>query len=415
MTFNLGVSSEVFYFSKGEIDSKGAERNGLYSFNEESKKLVLIRYFEGNVVRFMLAPGAVVFVEQQGFRKTVNYYNIKSKILLTSELPDFVSFAYPISTNDSKLLLLKLNSDLNSKRVPWNLETNTILFGENFEKEMLESPEFSVSVSFKLVPSFDGTLVPIRMLSKKGVALENVPVYMEVYGGFGAQQSLLPRNNPIVHEFIKRGGLYIGTGVRGGNEFGERWHKAAILEKKHKTFEDLAAIAKSLIETGVSVREKIAIRGRSNGGLVTAATALFYPQYFGLAIAENGVLDMLAKERLDTRFNEGWSDEYGDSRRPVDFEFLSKFSPLENIAKAIDGSSFLIVNGRKDSRVSPAHSFKFAMAASDIRSAGRKIDVETISLNNTGHHASDSDGDYIGLRAQLIIWTRIYDQMGMQF
>jgi prolyl oligopeptidase len=131
-------------------------------------------------------------------------------------------------------------------------------------------------------------------------------------------------------------------------------------------------------------------------------------------MATNGVLDLMSKQQLDQRFN-GWASDYGDPRNPEDAENLLKISPLEQVARAENGPAFVIFNGRKDTRVNPAHSIKFAKAADDLKAAGKNVNVELYSINNAGHGMVSPDNDYIGIRAGSYFWTQLFDQFGMSF
>jgi prolyl oligopeptidase len=258
--------------------------------------------------------------------------------------------------------------------------------------------------------SEDGMRIVLRITKLKDVQLNgNNPVYMHVYGGFGRLAGFYPEYRAVVAEFLARGGIVVDPTLRGGNEFGDSWHEEAKGKKKINTFNDLIAASRYLVDHGYTQARKIIIVGGSNGGLTVTGAALKSPQSFGLVISVNGVHDLLGKETLDPAFGAGWSYEYGDSREPEEFERLSELSPVERARNAKDLPQFLILNGRQDSRVHPAHSFKLYKALSESNPQA----VRMVSLNNAGHWATDVDTqDLIAWRANVIIWTSIFDYLG---
>lgn len=430
---NIGAATQTTSLS--DFDVVGLDESYLYAvtpvnsfvetplLNEELSKVHLktgeitkVKSLPVNISEKFELRNGLGFIQTYGFERKLNYlrYNEPDKIL-TWDIPNFVTVANMLEAEDPQKLKIVLKSDLKaSMEISWDLIQNKIESPTPIDKLALESPSISLDVDFKLIPSFDGTLLPIRIVSKRGAVLQNSPVYMEVYGGFGVSGYLDPNYDSLIVEFIRRGGIYVAPGLRGGNEFGTKWHKAAQRQDKYKTYEDLAATAKYLIDQNISSKEKIVIAGTSNGGLTVAATGLLHPQYFGLVIPINGVLDLIGKEHLDQEFH-GWSYEYGNAEAPEAAEYLQKWSPLEIINKPDAAPDFLVVNGRKDTRVNSAHSFKFVKAAADLKAEGRKLNVNLVSINNSGHGIEAKDNDYISLRALQIKWVFIYDKLGLKF
>ena len=207
-------------------------------------------------------------------------------------------------------------------------------------------------------------------------------------------------------EFLRRGGITVAPALRGGNEYGHQWHQQAILEKKPATFEDLIATARMLSSEGWTSRNKVISTGGSNGGLTVAAAALLAPDAFGLVIPHAGVLDMLAKDFLDKRF-EGWKEEYGDCNSEIDKQFLLRESPLELVQNQGE-LKFLIMDGILDTRVNPAHSLKFAAALEDFGGSPQNVLLNT--LKNAGHfESSEGYQNLIGWRWNVVVWTTIAD------
>lgn len=409
----LGTVDNYFYFSEDQSDKDHDQTQIIrYKINDENEYNGFT--VDMNLQRIVLLKKHLVAEVVTGPERFLVSYRLDDAAPMSKiKLPDCCSVESIVNDKTDNTIKLKITSELkHSITIHWDLIKNEFV-EQDIINQMQTSPDLEIVTEFRMIKSFDGTDVPVKLVYKKGLELKNIPVYMESYGGFNDPAFLNPSNSTYNLDFVRHNGLYIGTGIRGGNEYGEKWHSSAILKNKTKTFEDLASIAKNLIDQGISSKEKIIISGSSNGGFVVAATGLLYPQYFGLVIPHNGVLDLLAKEELDPHFGFGWSYEYGDSRKASDYDFVKAMSPTElvnSLTNLAYTPRFLVINARNDTRVNPAHSIKFTMAMQSIPGTN----CEMFSLNNSGHfNTSVRYNDYIGWRAQVIKWTTIYDFLGM--
>ena len=205
-------------------------------------------------------------------------------------------------------------------------------------------------------PSKDGTKIPMFIISKKGIELDgNNPTVLYGYGGFNI--SITPSFSTSNIVFLEQGGVYAIANLRGGGEYGEDWHKAGMLEKKQTVFNDFIAAAEYLINEKYTSNQKLAIKGRSNGGLLVGAAMTQRPDLFKVALPGVGVLDMLRYHKSTVGW--GWAVEYGKSDVKQEFDYLIKYSPLHNIKNAVKYPATLITTGDHDDRVVPSHSFKF--------------------------------------------------------
>ncbi|MDZ4763791.1 MAG: prolyl oligopeptidase family serine peptidase [Chloroflexota bacterium] len=207
--------------------------------------------------------------------------------------------------------------------------------------------------------SKDGTRVPAFLTHKRGLTLDgNNPVMLYAYGGFSV--SLKPIFAVTELAWIEAGGVLAWANLRGGAEYGESWHQAGMGASKQNVFDDFVAVAEALIAQGVTRRERLAIRGGSNGGLLVAACVLQRPDLFGAAVAQVPVTDMLRYQRFTA--GRYWVGEYGDAAASADdFAVLYAYSPLHNVEPA-DYPPTLITTAQGDDRVVPLHSYKFAAA-----------------------------------------------------
>ncbi|HEU4996541.1 MAG TPA: prolyl oligopeptidase family serine peptidase [Gemmatimonadaceae bacterium] len=205
--------------------------------------------------------------------------------------------------------------------------------------------------------SKDGTRVPMFVTHRKDMAKDgNNPAMLYAYGGFAITST--PTFSASVIAWIEQGGVYALANLRGGGEYGERWHEAGKFEKKQNVFDDFIAAAEYLVREKYTSPNHLAINGGSNGGLLVGAVMTQRPDLFAAAIPQVGVMDML---RYDL-FTGGaaWAAEYGSAKDSVAFQYLRAYSPLQNIKSGVCYPATLVTTADHDDRVVPSHSFKFA-------------------------------------------------------
>jgi len=205
--------------------------------------------------------------------------------------------------------------------------------------------------------SKDGTKVPMFLTYKKGMKLDGTnPVLLYGYGGFNIPST--PGFSISNAFWMEQGGIYAVVNLRGGNEYGEAWHKAGMLENKQNVFDDFIGAAEYLVANNYTNKGKIAIRGGSNGGLLVGACMTQRPDLFKVALPAVGVMDMLRYHLFTIGW--AWAVEYGRSDNPEHFKFLIKYSPLHNFKDGTAYPATLVTTADHDDRIVPAHSFKFA-------------------------------------------------------
>ncbi|MCL2562142.1 MAG: prolyl oligopeptidase family serine peptidase [Rikenellaceae bacterium] len=249
----------------------------------------------------------------------------------------------------------------------------------------------------------DGEQIPMFIVSRKGIKRDGRnPLMLYAYGGFN--HTLTPAFNPTNIMFLEQGGIYVSANIRGGGEYGRRWHRSALLENRQTAFDDFITAAEYLIDNGYTSREKIAIMGGSNGGLLVGACMTQRPDLFAVAIPQVGVLDMLRYHLFTVGW--GWAVEYGRADIPEQFEYLYAYSPLHNLREGVCYPATLITTADHDDRVVPAHSFKFAARLQAVQSCDRPtlIRIDT----NTGHGAGKPTSKRIEEAADIysfVLWN----------
>ena len=233
--------------------------------------------------------------------------------------------------------------------------------------------------------SKDGTRVPMFLVYKKGLKLNgNNPTLLYGYGGFNVTNS--PGFSSLRMALLEQGVIYASTNLRGGGEYGEKWHEAGTKLKKQNVFDDFIAAAEYLIGNKYTSSDKLAIQGGSNGGLLVGAVMNQRPELFKVAIPQVGVMDMLRFHKFTIGWN--WIADYGSSDNAAEYKALRAYSPLHNIKAGTKYPATLITTADHDDRVVPAHSFKYAATLQEAQagSAPVLIRIDTKS----GHGASNT-------------------------
>ncbi len=287
----------------------------------------------------------------------------------------------------------------------YNIEANK---SELFRKSNVKFNPEDYETKQVFYKSKDGTKIPLFITYKKGLKLDGTnPTLLYAYGGFNI--SLTPSFSVARIPLLENDGVYALACLRGGGEYGEKWHKAGMLNKKQNVFDDFIAAAEYLIKEKYTSPEKLAIQGGSNGGLLIGAVINQRPELFSAAFPQVGVLDMLRFHKFTIGW--AWVPEYGSSEDSTQFEYLYKYSPLHNINGKLNYPATMIATADHDDRVFPAHSFKYA-AELQKQYKGENpilIRIET----QAGHGAGTATSKIIELYTD--IYTFMFYNLGVNF
>ncbi len=237
-----------------------------------------------------------------------------------------------------------------------------------------------VEVTRETCTSKDGTRVPMTVLRRRDVAKDGQrPAYLTGYGGFSVSRK--PRMRSWHRLWLDAGGVVAEANLRGGSELGEAWHRAGMLTRKQNVFDDFAGCMRALVDLGYTKPEKLAIHGRSNGGLLMGATIVQHPEMFRAAVAEVGIYDMLRTELSPNgAFN---VTEYGTVKDEAQFRALYAYSPVHNVKDGVAYPAVLFTTGENDPRVDPYHSRKMTARLQAATSSDRPILLR--ATRGTGH------------------------------
>jgi len=338
--------------------SNKEETNGMiFRFHPDKPKewkLIAPAYKEAVMLDVIPFANRIVSIYQSNQHPILTVYSYDGKLLYKLDFPAGTSIGgFNGEMNDEKLLFYMQSYTV--PKVVYEFNINT------FERKLVKKTGVSFNykdIVYKNVEYLtkDSIKVPMILVFKKDIELNgNNPVILKAYGGFGVISS--PSYDPGVVHFIKKGGIFAFANIRGGGDKGIEWAKAGRGKNKQNSFNDFIAAAEYLIKNKYTNKDKLAITGASNGGLVVATAAIQRPDLFKAVVPIVAPLDMLHFEKYTVgRFH---IDEYGTVNDSLSFYRLLSYSPYHNIQEGVNYPAMLVITSENDDRVPPFHSYKF--------------------------------------------------------
>ncbi len=284
----------------------------------------------------------------------IKVFSRQGQLLYNLDLPEYVNVS-GINAKDGEN---EMFYSLTSYTIPATIYSYDITRNSSevlFRPEVDFNPDDYIT-KLEFCTSKDGTKVPVYIVYKKGTRLNGKnPTYLYGYGGFNI--SLLPRFSPARIVWLENGGIFVNANIRGGGEYGINWYKAGTKLQKQNVFDDFIAAAEYLIEHKYTNPDKLAIEGRSNGGLLVGAVINQRPDLFKVAFPGVGVMDMLRYHKFTIGW--AWESDYGSVNDSTEFRYLYAYSPLHNIKSGLKYPAVMVITADHDDRVVPAHSFKY--------------------------------------------------------
>lgn len=302
------------------------------------------------------AGGKIFATYLEDAKSLVEQYNLNGKLERKIELPGIGTASGFSGKAEDEVIYFSFTS----YTVPATVYKYDIATGEVVMHQQLEvkfNPE-DYETKQVFYTSKDGTKVPMFITHKKDLTLNGQnPTYLYAYGGFNI--SLTPGFSTSMIAWLENGGVYAVPNLRGGGEYGEKWHKAGTKMQKQNVFDDFIAAANYLIDNKYTSSDYLVIAGGSNGGLLVGATMTQEPGLAKVALPAVGVMDMLRYNKFTA--GAGWASDYGTAEDSEEmFEYLYGYSPVHNIKEGVAYPATMVTTADHDDRVVPAHSFKFA-------------------------------------------------------
>jgi prolyl oligopeptidase len=288
---------------------------------------------------------------------------------------------------------------------PSSLYFGTLGSGKPAEK-LKSGPSFFKSEGLEIsqheAVSKDGTKVPYFQVSRKEVKLDGAnPTLLYGYGGF--EVSLQPAYQAGTGAaWLEKGGVYVVANIRGGGEFGPKWHQAALKEKRHRAYEDFAAVAEDLVRRKVTTTKHLGAMGGSNGGLLMGNMLTLYPEHFGAIVCQVPLLDMQRYNKLLA--GASWMAEYGNPDEPKEWEFIRTFSPYHNVTTGTKYPRTLFTTSTRDDRVHPGHARKMVARMTEM---GHDVLLYENIEGGHGGAADNKQAAFMSALAYTFLWKQL--------
>ncbi len=363
-------------------------------YNTPNKKVVTVNYNDLDVSKwndFIPETEFVLNISKAGGYFFARYMidaiskvyqlDYKGKLIREIELPGIgTASGFNAKKNDKELYFSFTNYYTPSTIYKLNIESGEY---ENYWTPSIDFDSNNYESKQIFYNSKDGTKVPMIITYKKGTELNGQnPTILYGYGGFNISRT--PRFSVPNIVWMEQGGIYAVPNIRGGGEYGKKWHDAGTKTQKQNVFDDFIAAAEYLIDNSYTSSKFLAIRGGSNGGLLVGATMTQRPDLMKVALPAVGVLDMLRYHKFTS--GAGWAYDYGTSEQSEEmFNYLRGYSPVHNVKSNTAYPATLITTGDHDDRVVPAHSFKFA---AELQSKDSGINPVLIRVEKNAGHGS---------------------------
>ena len=410
------VQLEDDYFSRCSVVDNDGNKFFLYTnidapnyrlisvkLNRPSKWVDVISESE-NVLRVGSGGGYFFANYLVDAKSEIKQFNYKGALVRTVKLPGIGSAGGFGAKKDEKELYYSFSS--------YTYPSTTFKYDiENGESSLYRKPEIDFVPSNYVTEqvfyqSKDFTKIPMFITYKKGLERNGQnPTILYGYGGFNISQT--PRFSATNIVWLENGGVYAVANLRGGGEYGEKWHLAGTKLNKQNVFDDFIFAGEFLVDNGYTSNEYLAIRGGSNGGLLVGATMIQRPDLMKVAIPAVGVMDMLRYHQFTA--GAGWAADYGTADdSPEMFEYLRKYSPVHALVSGVSYPATLVTTSDHDDRVVPAHSFKFIAGLQKAHTGDNPV---LIRIQTNAGHGSVSMDQRMKLSADIFAF--IWNNMGV--
>jgi len=354
---------------------------------------------------FEITNSWIIVQDKKDIMTRLKVYDLQGNYHKELELPEFGNVSGMSYDRDKNLLYITI-STFTAPAKMYKVDGNSLNWTFYYQESVpVDLSDIKADIHF--YESKDNKRIPMFIVHKKDIQLNgNNPVLITGYGGFNI--GISPAFVGYNASFLKRGGIWVSTGLRGGNEYGESWHQDGMLKKKQHTFDDFIAATEWLIKNKYTNPSKIVARGGSNGGLLMGAIATQRPDLYRAIICQVPLLDMIRYHKFQiARF---WIPEYGDPEKQEDFGNLLSYSPYHSMKQGVPLPEMLVTVGENDSRVDPLHGKKFVALAQ--QKPEQKNPVMLYVDYDSGHGSGKSMAQMI--EDQAFYWRYIMSRLQMK-
>ena len=361
---------------------------------------------EGKTVlqSYVVTKKNIIIQDKLDIQSRLTLYDLNGKRIKQIELPETGNVGSLSYDREEDSVYISLNTFTSETKI-------FIASPSNFKWRLYYQRQLGVDMSnivgeIKFYNSKDNTRVPVFVIHRKDMKLDgNNPVLLTAYGGFNA--GIQPNYYGFYATFLNAGGIVVEAGIRGGDEYGEKWHQDGMLANKQNCFDDFNSCAEWLIREKYTNPSKIVAEGGSNGGLLMGAVATQRPDLYKAIVCMVPLLDMLRYEKfLIARY---WIPEYGSAENEADFRWLLQYSPYQNIRKGVNVPTMLVTAGENDSRVDPMNAKKFVAA---LQNNPGQVNPVILHMDyNSGHGSGQATSQRID--NWVYIFEFIMNQLGM--
>ncbi|MEI6059702.1 MAG: prolyl oligopeptidase family serine peptidase [Bacteroidota bacterium] len=373
--------------------------------NPESKNWkVLIPESKTVMQSYAVTRRNIIIQDKIDIQSRLTLYDLNGKRIKQIELPETGNVSGLGYDREEDSVYVNLNTFTSETKV-------FIASPSNFKWRLYYQRDMKLDMSnivgeIKFYNSKDSTRVPVFVVHRKDMKLDgNNPVLLTAYGGFN--YGIQPDYYGFYASFLNKGGIVVEAGIRGGDEYGEKWHENGMLAHKQNCFDDFNSCAEWLVKEKYTNTSRIVALGGSNGGLLMGAVATERPELFKAIVCMVPLLDMLRYQKfLIARY---WIPEYGTAENEADFRWLLQYSPYQNIRRGINVPTMLVTAGENDSRVDPIHAKKFVAA---LQNNPGQINPVILHMDyNSGHGSGQATSQRID--NWVFIYEFIMNQLGM--
>jgi len=321
---------------------------------KEAWKEIIAERKDAVIEHTSLAKGMLVVRYQKKASTRIELFDLEGKSIQEVSLPGIGTAS--VSTQEDRTEAFLSYTSFNQPPIIYHVDLGSGKEKKTvWEKSDVPFDPSTMEVKQVFYPSKDGTTISMFVVHRKGLVMDGSnPVMLTGYGGFG--NGITPSFGPTLLPWLEAGGVFAIANLRGGNEYGEKWHEAGMLEHKQNVFDDFIAAGEFLIREKYTRPEKLGITGGSNGGLLVGAAVTQRPDLWGAVVCHVPLLDMLRYQKfLMARY---WVPEYGSAEDARQFEYLLRYSPYQNVKAGTKYPAILFTAGEHDARVHPMHARK---------------------------------------------------------